>query len=344
MIMIRADANEHIGAGHLMRCLSIAHAFAEHGEEVLFISADHCGDELIEKQGFRNICLASKWNAMEEELPIFKMVLAEHNPSLLLVDSYYVTEQYMTELRRITQTAYIDDVNVRAYDTDFLINYNIYADSLDYSQYSNRGTTTLLGPKYAPLRTEFKNIQRHIINKEIGNVFVSTGGSDPEHITERLLKELCPLWPDVQFHFIIGSLNPRINDIKRHVSNNTVLHINETRMSDVMSSCDVAVSAAGTTLYELCACGTPTILYILADNQIDAAEGFAAKRIMLSAGDSRIDPSFGYTVGKLLRSLNQNKRCELSRNMRRLIDGKGAERIVNRLTMKATIAHCTVTN
>lgn len=39
------------------------------------------------------------------------------------------------------------------------------------------------------------------------------------------------------------------------------------KMSELMQQCDMAVSAAGSTLYELCACGMPTITYVLADNQ-----------------------------------------------------------------------------
>ena len=68
MIYIRADANEYIGTGHIMRCLSIARAFVRRGEKVTFITADHRGDGLIQQNGFSSICLDSDWTNMNGEL------------------------------------------------------------------------------------------------------------------------------------------------------------------------------------------------------------------------------------------------------------------------------------
>ena len=331
MILIRADANEHIGIGHLMRCISIANAFAAAGEETKFVTADHNGDMLLEAHGFHSICLESKWVAVEGEITRLKIIVEQYKPKLLLIDSYYVTESYMTALKEVTKTAYIDDLNVYRYDIDCLINYNIYADTFDYTQYIDKGTKTLLGPKYVPLRSEFQNLQRHIINKEISNVFVSAGGSDPEHITEKMIKEVCPQWSNVRFHFVIGALNPRIATIKKYENSNIVLHINESHIAKIMRECDVAISAAGTTLYELCACGIPTIMYVLADNQIAAAKRFAEKGIMLSAGDCRGNTAFCANVELLLRNMSQVKRGYLSNRMSTLVDGKGADRIVEAL-------------
>ncbi len=38
-------------------------------------------------------------------------------------------------------------------------------------------------------------------------------------------------------------------------------------MKNLMINNDLAISAGGNTLYELCACGIPTIAIIIADNQ-----------------------------------------------------------------------------
>ena len=187
-----------------------------------------------------------------------------------------------------------------------------------------------------PLRTEFKSLPNHIVNKKIHNVFVSAGGSDPEHITERLITEVCPQWPGVRFHFIIGSLNSRASAIRAHESFKITMHVNETHMAEVMRECDVAISAAGTTLYELCACGVPTILYVLADNQVGAEKEFVSRGIMLDAGDCRNKEPFCKNVGELLKGMCVEKRQELSKKMRGLVDGRGAERIVERLMTSNT--------
>lgn len=332
MIFIRADANERIGTGHVMRCLSIARAFASIGKEVVFITADHRGDTLI--SGYLSICLDSIWNEMDSEIEKLEELIKAKKPELLLIDSYFVTEKYLKTASVLTQVAYMDDLNVQSWGVDFLINYNIFADVLDYTCYDGKGTTLLLNPQFAPLREEFKNCQKHKI-KDVSDVLVSAGGADPEHITEKIMSGICPEMLDVQFHFVVGVLNPRLDKIKSLAEGegNAVLHINEKHMSGLMQNCDIAISAAGTTLYELCATGIPTITYTLADNQLVAAEQFDKQGIMISAGDCRDDGEFIGRLAQLLKKLtiDNRQREDLSRKMQGLVDGLGADRIVDEL-------------
>lgn len=331
MFFFRADANENIGTGHVMRCLSIAKAFAEHGENVKFITADHKGDRLIQQAGFNSFCLDSDWTQMENELPKLKRRIDKDNPTLLLVDSYYVTKRYFRELHKSVRTAYMDDLNIDCWDIDFLVNYNIFGTSFDYSIYKETRTELLLGPKYAPLRSEFHSLPSHVIQRSVTDILISAGGSDPERITEKMMIYICPKWPEVQFHFIVGALNPRAEGIKALAAKttNAILHINERHMSELMGKCDMAISAAGSTLYELCAAGVPTITYSLADNQIVATEQFEKLGIMLNAGDCRENTCFIECVDEFINRVANNKalRENLSLKMQRLVDGKGADRI-----------------
>lgn len=331
MIFIRADANNYIGTGHVMRCLSLAHVFAERGEEVLFVTADHRGDFLIHSSGFDSICLNSDWTRMEEEE--LGRAASVYSPEILLIDSYYVTEKYFYEARGFAPVVYIDDMNAALWDVDCLINYNIFSTALDYSAYRKTNIKLLLGPAYAPLRREFKDLPKHVINEKISNILVSAGGADPEGITMKFMKEICPNWPDVSFHFVVGALNPKIEEIKSITAGNTVLHINERNMSGLMMSCDMAVSAAGTTMYEMCACGIPTIAYTLADNQIIAAEQFEKQKIMVNAGDCRNNDGFMMKIGSCIQDLSEHyeMRRNMSQNMQSLVDGFGADRIVDRI-------------
>lgn len=330
MILIRADANEIIGTGHVMRCLSIAHAFANAGHEVRFVTADHIGDKLISSAGFSSVCLDSEWTEMDGEQ--INCLLSTYHPVLFLVDSYFVTEKYFKSLSAVCRVAYIDDLNVITWDVDYLIDYNIFGTVLDYSNYRHSHTKLLLGPTYAPLRPEFQSIPPHPI-KSVTDIMVSAGGADPEGVTEIMMNELCSRWASIRFHFIVGALNPRLDNIKALAPNNAILHINKKNMSGLMQICDLAISAAGSTLYELCACGTPTVTYTLADNQLLAAEEFQKQGIMIFAGDFRRNDRFLDDVKDIVKDLieNKEKRWELSIRMQSLVDGRGAERIVGSL-------------
>ncbi len=330
MIIVRADSNEYIGTGHIMRCLSIAQCFKERGQEVLFVTADHKGDKLL--RSIQTICLDSIWNDLEKEIQQFSTLITDLNPDLLLIDSYYVTDKYIDALSQIVTVAYIDDFNATHLNLDFIINYNIYADTLNYSACSERKTVFLLGPQYAPLREEFANLPGHSI-KSVTDVMVSAGGSDPERITERIMEMICPRFPNIRFHFIVGALNPRLEAINKIAKENAIIHVNEQKMSALMQYCDIAISAAGTTLYELCAAGIPTVTYILADNQFKAAEAFDRKSMMINAGDCRGNIHF---IDCLLKHLNElisdeQRRKGLSLEMKKIVDGNGAKRIANEL-------------
>ncbi len=329
MILIRADANEIVGAGHVMRCLSIARAIADKGVEVKFVTADRRADSFIVRAGFEVLCLESKYDDMDAEIPALISVLNMQEPQLLLVDSYYVTENYFDKLSAFVKIAYMDDQNAAIWNVDYLINYNIFAFAYDYTEYQKKGTSLILGPEYAPLREEFQNLPHKGIKDTVTDILVSAGGSDPERVLERIISDICPGRPDVTFHCIVGALNPSIEDIKKVACGNVTLHINERNMSALMGKCDIAISAAGTTLYELCATGIPTITYSLADNQIIATEQFSAQNVMINAGDCRKDVDFIDRIEASIKALCKSRllRDEYSIEMQKQVDGKGAERI-----------------
>ena len=331
MILIRADANETIGAGHVMRCLSVARALADSGETVRFVTADHKADGMIRRGGFESLCLDSDWRALEAEG--LEEVIRAARPDRLLIDSYQVTEAYMRAVSALVPTAYLDDLNRETWKTDLLINYNIFADGWDYSGYKVSGTRVLTGPECAPLRKEFRGLGPHRC-RETKDVLVSTGGSDPLGLAEQIEKEICPGNPEIRFHFVIGALNPNLEKLRKAAGGNVILHVNEQWMAALMTECDMAVSAAGSTLYELCAAGTPTVTYTMADNQMPAAEAFAKRGLMLNAGDCRNKAGFIGQLEECIRQLarDREKRESFSAGMQKVVDGKGAERIAAALT------------
>ena len=333
MILIRADANEKIGSGHVMRCLSIARSITHKGQYVKFVTADNKGLMLISSYGFDCEVLDSNYDNLETEIDKLTEIINNEKPSLLLVDSYFVSNRYFNEINKIVRIAYIDDLNESTWNVDFIINYNISSSEYDYSGYEGTNTRLLLSPYYAPLRDEFRNLPVHLIKPEVSDVFVSAGGSDPACISEQIMTYICPSIPNVNFHFIIGALNPRIEEIRKLAHRNVILHIDEQHIADVMKCCDIAISASGSTLYELCSVGVPTIIFTLADNQIPAAKIFDRLGIMLNAGDCRFDKDFITKLYTLIRKLldDIHLKQRMSINMQQLVDGKGASRIAEQL-------------
>ncbi len=167
MIGIRADANNIIASGHVMRCITIAQELIALGERVTFFVADNEGKGLIENyakdfSNFEVVVLGSAYDHMEEELPALEKELTKRDIRALLVDSYFVTKRYFETLSGICAVAYMDDLGKEPYPVDILINYSGYYENIGYeslykgtSGHNGIPTKFLLGLKYAPLRRQF---------------------------------------------------------------------------------------------------------------------------------------------------------------------------------------------
>ena len=156
-VWIRADGNEQIGTGHVMRCLAIAEALEAAGVPVCFVMADGAAAQLVKSRGKKARILHTRYDRMEEELPVLTAVMEAEHPDMLLIDSYYVSDAYLQQLTEQVWTVYIDDKSFRSYPVNMIINYNIYGDR---SLYHPEPAYSLMGAAYAPLRPEFRNVER----------------------------------------------------------------------------------------------------------------------------------------------------------------------------------------
>lgn len=338
MFYIRADANSMIGSGHVMRCLSIAHALLSRGVDTTFITADRNSEELISRNGFSIICLDSDWNDLEEELQKLEEIILINRIDQMLIDSYYVTERYLEHLGKMIKIVYIDDINKFIYPVDILINYNIYADRLiNKEEYDHNRVKLLLGCEYTPLREEFRG-KRTIIKEKVSNILITTGGADTYNAAGNLLQFLYSTdqYSEINFHVVIGCFHQHKEKLEILAANfhNIILHYQVTEMSKLMVECDIAISAGGSTLYELCACAIPTISFSYADNQLDSVREFHKREIIYYAGDIRADKDtcINHIVQRLHQLMTSAAlRKNVSVRMSALVDGLGTTRIINEI-------------
>ncbi len=347
LVYFRTDGNSHIATGHLVRCLSIADACFSLGMKVCFLVSDQESKALL--QSFDPACRfpvrileTAVYDDLEKELPEVLGMLNEAGQAeqIFFLDSYYVTEHYLSAVRTAAKVAYLDDLQLFDYPADLLINYDMIPESrsASYQAAYQNAARTLLGASYTPLRAQFTDLQPYCRDR-VSNILVTTGGSDPYHFCLRLIAafrensflHLC------QLHVVIGRLNEDKDKLYKLADELPFLqlHENVSDMASLMASCDLAVSAAGTTLYELCAAGVPSMSFCLADNQLTAAKAFDEAGAIPCAGDIR--RSCDEVLGNVMNfvtymSENSKKRKAALETMRQLVDGKGAMRIAKALT------------
>lgn len=329
MIYIRADMNDVIATGHIMRCIAIAEAAKKIGENVVFLIADAQATMLLQERGLRYIVLDTVWNDMESELITIEKVIRDEGIETLLVDSYQVTAGYLKRLSELVKVAYIDDLNVFNYPVDILICYATYWKKFDYSRNSEK-TKLFLGTKYTPLRQEFCNCKKRKIKPQVENLLLFSGGSDYYNALELILGEI-NIDKYSRIDVICGIYNENYVLLKEKYKEKQNINIFKSvqNVKDYMMNADMVITAGGTTLYELCAVGTPAISYSLADNQLENVKGFQEDELIDWAGDVRFD-NVAQNVNRYLEKYhyNQKLRQKRSMEMQKKVDGKGAERIV----------------
>ena len=336
-LYFRVDGNATIGTGHVMRCLSMAAAASALGVACSFITADAQMKSVIERGGYPVDVLQSSWSRLDEELDVLRKLILEKDIRHLLVDSYFVTADYIRALSKLTRLAYMDDLFTEKYDCAALINYNCYAPGFGYEKvYTATEPQLLLGPHYAPLRPEFAQLPSFECKETVSDILITTGGTDSLNMAGTLSARLAgEIQRPVRLHVVVGGYNPHLPLLQELSEKDPriVLHTHVTRMSELIRACDIAVSAGGTTLYELCACGIPTVVFLMADNQ-KYAYAEMTKEIMLPGGSALDDrEECVSTLARQVHSLSgaRSYRQTLARRMQSLVDGKGAYAIISRL-------------
>lgn len=336
MIWIRADANKEIGAGHVMRCLSIAYALRKCGEQICFLVSDNNSVPLIEDRGFDVKILDSDFQQLADEVSSLRMLAGEDRPKLLLIDSYYVTTEYIRQVKQFVPVGYLDDMFRTDLPVDILINYNISAGEEMYEEISTQ-TKCLLGVKYAPLRDEFSDMEYQV--REVATkVLVTTGGSDKYNLAGQILQNALQQDVTSKLHYqvICGAFNIHAQELQKiqQLNPNVFILSNVPNMAELMSQCDIAISAGGSTMYELSTIGVPTLCFSFVDNQDSIVEEFCRKKLVGFAGNYLLQKDD--MISKLVESLgglakDVKERRRLSKCQRELFDGKGAMRIAQEL-------------
>lgn len=340
MIGIFAEGNAVIGIGHVMRCLTIAEALVSCGEEVIFYS-NSCRP-LIEGRGFVPESVPEGLSGSENEFLFWQKNVAEKGLKLLLLDSYAVTHEYLKAMGTIMRIAYLDDMNMFSYPVDLLINYNIFATSQWYDNLSKH-TEVCLGTKYAPVRKEFlKNRAENIMYTGDSSILLSVGGSDSHSLTVLLAEALKKELPQAKLHVLCGLYNHQKSSLEAlgHKYGGINVYENVTAVWEVMKKCNMAVSAAGTTMYELSAMGLPVLTFYFVENQRRIAEGFGQKQaaVFLGGYEERNREQFARNAAKNVKMLAEDadKAERIRQRAMECVDGRGADRIARELIRIST--------
>jgi len=342
-VLIRADASPTIGSGHIARCLTLARVLRGQGSHVAFACRRLPGHRLdaLRAEGFETFALPERYAAEDPQQAIESMLPWQADIDALglqlegqaefdwiVVDHYGLDHHWQTAARRWAhRIAAVDDLATRRYSVDLLLNQNLSGLSENYAPLLPEGCRTLLGPRYAMLREEFR-CPAIEIKPKARRVLVNFGGFDAAQQTHHAMLALAD-FAELQVDFVAGADNPAWAQMQALAETrpNWRLHSFVSDFYQRMTEADLFIGAGGGTSWERAAMGLPTICIAVSNNQQANGEVMAAAgaHVFMGAREQvsveQLRDAIGFVTG------NHYLRRSLAERSRQLVDGRGAERV-----------------
>lgn len=205
-------------------------------------------------------------------------ILASLQPDWLVVDHYALDQRWESALRpHYQKLMVIDDLADRPHCCDLLLDQNLGRQAQDYATLVPGRCQVLTGPQYALLRPEFSalrsySLQRRQAQTGVGRLLITMGGVDQYNATGQVLQalQICALPVDCRITVVMGLTAPWLQNVRELAAQMpwpTDVVVNVSDMAQRMADSDLAIGAAGSTSWERCCLGLPTLMVVLADNQ-----------------------------------------------------------------------------
>ena len=333
--VFRVDSSNQMGAGHLMRCLTLADELQKQNYKITFICRELTGNlislikysalALPKDDNFQSDDLYINWlGATQEQDAKQTLEFIPKNTDLLVVDSYTLDETWHKQLRPcVKKIMVIDDLADRNFDCDSLLNQNLGSKKEDYKNKVSNDCQLLLGCEYTLLRPEFTQLRGQALEKRkntkaIENILISVGGSDINNLTYDILQDI----PDqLNITVVLGASSPYNEIIQEYAKDkNITVIVDSSNMAELMLDADLSIGAGGATSWERCCLGLPTLLFVTANNQIKIAENLEKLKAVKIVNNLKQDLEL--TLGDF------NLWQQMSTESANICDGLGVKKVV----------------
>lgn len=360
-VVFRADASLSIGTGHVIRCLTLAEELRRQGHNCQFVCRDHPGHlagfivskgficELLSNPAVSDTkCVSVNETAHSDWLGVSWELDAEQTLSVVdtLDVDWLVADHYALDARWENKLAYvakrvmvIDDLADRNHDCDLLLDQNLGSQETDYSNIVPERCVRLIGPRYALLRPEFAELREAALKRrvrpEMQRILISLGGVDSDNVTGKVLNALADssLPGDTDLDIIMGATAPHLDEVQQMAQQlpfRAGVSVNVNDMADRMCRADLSVGAAGSTSWERCCLGLPSIMVILAENQRNIGNALAQNGCAYLVDTGRIADELSPLLSRLMGPGKELER--LAANAELVCDGRGGSRLVAEMT------------
>ena len=340
-LIVRADADSRIGTGHLMRCFALAQAWQDRGGKVSLLS--RCESDLLQgrliEEGINLIPLEKSYpdpGDLERTIEVIREVSTKNSlhETWLVIDGYHFDAFYQEQIKKAgCKLLWLDDYgHADHYYADLILNQNISANESFYLHRESY-TQLLLGVDYTLLRREFKKWRgwQRTIPAVARKVLVTMGGSDPDNITQRVIQALKYIdMTNLETKILVGPANPHQAALEREIADRSNFELikKASNIPELIAWADIAITAGGSTCWELSFMGTPFLTVVIAENQRQTSYHLHTADMSRLIDFQR--DIHGADAARPLKSVIEDAvlRRRWSQKISAMVDGKGTDRVI----------------
>jgi UDP-2,4-diacetamido-2,4,6-trideoxy-beta-L-altropyranose hydrolase len=333
-ILFLADAGAKVGGGHIMRCLTLAGALTRAGAECAFVAgpAARAVIDAFARGAVEIVPLEDEPSAAE--LAAAGAGRARSWPAAAIVADHYGFRPADDAVLDAAcgRLLIVDDLR-RRHAHGLVLDSNIGRGPGDYP-----GRAVLAGPQFALVRPAFAALRsatlaRRATGGAAERVLVSLGLTDAGAITGRVVRALLPWFGERRLDVVLGGEAPSRVELEALAKNDprVAVHVDAANMAELIAAADIAVGAGGSSAWERCCLGLPSLTVIVADNQRENTVALARARATVTIAPPSAD--FDARLGAAFNDLASDARLRaaMSTAAAALCDGLGAERVAARL-------------
>ena len=320
-ILFVVDAGPTVGGGHVMRSLTLARALEAQGASYAFAGPKGVGELL-------DTFAPDTARVAPEDLA----TAAGREPfDALVFDHYGLAEPDHRAMAQGRPVLVVDDLADRPLGADIVVDAGPERKAEDYLNLAPETARLLLGPNFAAVRPEFAALRAPALawrGEPVQRVLIAMGLTDLDGITARIVERVRPRLHDTGIDVVMGAAAPSLVGLSKVARRDQrlMMHVDTPHMARLTAEADIGIGAPGSSTWERCVLGLPSILVVLADNQRPAARAMAelGAALVVDIAAADFEGAFDRALMKLMR--DTEARRELATRSAQVCDGLGAGR------------------
>lgn len=332
-ILIRVDGTLRSGREHFARCMTLAGALQRRRRPTYFLSQlDPASLAFTVKRAGHDWIAGDHDVGSPDDLEQTLREIRRLQPAAVIVDSPDASEDYLHELAGSGAIVIsMDHLGNIRFPSRLVINPLLMPVKEGYTY--ARGTQLLVGKRYALTRSEVRRV-RPIRSQEPPQPFralIALGDDDPNYQTGEIARLLLNT-PRVQrVDMLVRPYHPKLEELRALAESCPERLEVATEPSEIMARltrCHFAVTGGNAMALDLCCVGVPQLVIVQSESHWPTARALEDEGAAQCLGwHENVSPG---TLRQAVQALLNDplERQSMSRCGRKLIDGRGPDRLV----------------